>query len=184
MKIQLYIFSDYNKSITSEVIIKTIISKLLEKSFDEIDIKKTFNGKPYLNNYSDFYFNISHSKDLFAIALSDNPIGVDIEKKCKPNSSKNLHLIELICKRFFSKAEQAYIFESSINPLNKFYEIWTKKEAYTKFKDQSLINSFNNFCVLENELKQTLNTMENNEFIITIASNYFRNNIKYNYILN
>lgn len=37
-------------------------------------------GKPHINGYPNFYYNISHTSNAIAVAIANNPIGVDIEK--------------------------------------------------------------------------------------------------------
>ena len=82
-------------------------------------------GKPYIPELPMFYFNISHSNHFLAIALSNHQVGVDIER-IKPVNLR-------IAKRFFSKEEQTYVFSCPKNQIKRFYEIWTKKEAYVKY---------------------------------------------------
>jgi 4'-phosphopantetheinyl transferase len=56
------------------------IKILLQKEFPEqhISLKYDEHGKPYLENCSEF-ISISHSRNLLALALSSNNVGIDIE---------------------------------------------------------------------------------------------------------
>ena len=59
------------------------------------------NGKPYLFNSPDFYFNITHTRTAIAVATSGNEIGVDIEK---------IRVADIkIADRFFTSQEINYI---------------------------------------------------------------------------
>ena len=90
-------------------------------------------GKPFLKDGP--FFNISHSHNKIVIALSfHEPLGVDIEyihpsNKGKPN-------IQKLMKRYFTKSEQ----ESVGDSFKKFYELWTKKEAFVKLLGRSVLS--------------------------------------------
>lgn len=79
-------------------------------------------GKPYLKNYSSIQFNLAHSEDYVICAVSDTPVGVDIE--C-------IHDIDLdVAKNYFDSDEYEYILNS--NNINAFFELWVLKESYMK----------------------------------------------------
>ncbi len=98
---------------------------LLYKAFHEYgislkDIRYKENGKPYIGNRKDFFFNLSHSGDKIFLCLSDEEIGCDIQRNVKVNDS----LIKRIC------SEE----EISKNPdiSDEFNLVWTIKESYSK----------------------------------------------------
>lgn len=82
------------------------------------------NGKPYLENFPDVHFNISHSGEYVVCAVSDVPIGVDIQKIYKRYTPE-------LSARVCSDAEIAKI-EHSRQPAAEFTGLWTKKEAVVK----------------------------------------------------
>lgn len=90
----------------------------------DFNIKVTEFGKPYLTDYANLHFNLSHSGDKIVFILCQKPIGIDIEivKDINLNGKE----------RFFCENEWNYI-HSSENALSAFYEIWTLKEAYMKY---------------------------------------------------
>lgn len=91
---------------------------LNNKLAQPFEILKTENGKPYINGYP-LHFSISHSGDRGIIAISDKPIGVDIEIfKDKLRKS--------VIERF-SAREQAEIADE-----RDFLKHWTAREAYVK----------------------------------------------------
>ena len=112
------------------------------------------NGKPFFEDYPDFYFNISHSENLIAVAVADSPVGVDIEKKRDANLK--------IAERFFSEREKDFAKDS-----DSFFYVWTRKEALLKKTGEGL-KDISKAQVLENiEIK----TFEENEFILSVCSN-------------
>ena len=86
-------------------------------------------GKPYLRDYPDVHFNISHSGIYVACAVADRPIGIDVQmiSEYRPN----------VADRVCSKAELAKI-EASDNPDAEFTKLWTRKEAYAKWTGEGI----------------------------------------------
>lgn len=161
---EIYLIELSNKHEDSSKIGKTAVrliacEKLGVKS-SELEFSLGENGKPYLKSLPDFHFNISHSSKKVAIAISDSPIGIDIEKLRKPNFK--------IATRFFAENEIDYIGE---NP-HRFFEIWTKKEAYLKFKGTGIKFPINSFDVTENDFCPPLFCFEKNGYIISVCSDF------------
>ena len=86
-------------------------------------------GAPYLA--AGPYFSISHCKQGIAVAVSDSPIGVDIEA-IRP-------LNESFVRKTMNSQEQTRIF-SSAHPEVEFIRLWTKKEAYVKMQGTGIIS--------------------------------------------
>ncbi len=91
---------------------------------DPVILKNEY-GKPYFRDLA-VKFSVSHSGDRIILAASDKEIGADIQKK-------NAHSVR-IAKRFFTEKECEYVGEDS----DRFFEIWTKKEAYAKWHGAGL----------------------------------------------
>ncbi len=88
-------------------------------------------GKPAISaeqNSSSLYFNLSHSSQKAVLAISRHEdIGVDIELSTKPRR------IAEIAQRYFSAAETAAILSLPVGQQqDRFYDLWTLKEAYIK----------------------------------------------------
>ena len=85
-------------------------------------------GAPYLENGP--YFSISHCKQGIAVAVSETPIGIDIET-IRP-------LNEGLVRKTMNDVEQTHIL-SSLNPEIEFIRLWTRKEAYVKMQGTGII---------------------------------------------
>lgn len=96
---------------------KEFLKEILKENNINSNIIYNENNKPYLEN-SNYYFNISHSKDYIVCVLSNNEIGIDIEK---------ITYKENIVNRFFNEKEKIKSTNSK-----EFTIIWTKKESYLK----------------------------------------------------
>ena len=90
------------------------------------------NGKPLVDKEG-IFFNTSHSKGRVVCAISDKPVGVDIEKLTEKSSEE----IENFAKRYFVENEIALLEKEEYSAL-AFYKIWTKKEAYSKMLGSAL----------------------------------------------
>lgn len=80
-------------------------------------------GKPYLSDYPEAHFNISHSGQYTACVVCNRPVGVDVQMIAEYSPK--------VANRVCSKAELAKIVASN-NPAAEFTKLWTRKEAYTK----------------------------------------------------
>ena len=107
--------------------------KLLEESgYTNVTLENAPNGKPYLTG-CDLCVSISHSGNGVVCAISDREIGIDIEY-IKPVKDG---LIEYVC----TKQELEHIYSdfkdiekdiTDVSVMQKFYAVWTAKEAYFK----------------------------------------------------
>ena len=110
-------------------------------------------GKPYVAG--GLAFSISHCKDGIAVAVDDRPLGIDIEsiRDIKP---------ELV-ERTMNEAEQAYIGNSAA----RFTELWTKKEAFLKYKGTGIIDDLRE--VLHDTGKAMFETTIKETYIYTVC---------------
>ena len=97
---------------------------------NDVTIARTKDRKPYFE-HSNLQFSLSHSEGLAVVALSDIPVGVDIELLDIERDTSRL------IDRFFNEEEKALLKESS-DPSLSFYTIWTKKEALLKISGKGL----------------------------------------------
>lgn len=92
-------------------------------------ILRTGAGKPYFAELP-IRFSLSHSGEKVILAVSDREIGADIEQICPRSLS--------LASRFFTAREQAYVRPTEPDALRRFYEVWTKKEAYGKWQGSGM----------------------------------------------
>lgn len=92
-------------------------------------------GKPQIE---EFYFNLSHSGNMVLCAVSEKPVGCDIEKIETPTLR--------IAKRFFTEKENEYLENIEENKMaEEFFRLWTMKEAYVKMTGEGLTCSLKEF---------------------------------------
>ncbi len=97
-------------------------------------LKRKYIRDYHLNNYGKplseaFFFNVSHSKGLIALAISNNrEIGLDLEQIREPKHG----LISYAC----SEDEQKYVKDGKT-----FFEVWTAKESLVKASGRGIDRS-------------------------------------------
>ena len=116
------------KQNADNMLVGEILAKVAIKKTFGIDIAKqklvyTEHGKPYLIDYPDIHFNISHSAECVVCAVSNNPVGVDVQKIGEYNFD--------IAKRVCNEKELVQI-ENSLDKASEFTKLWTQKEAVLK----------------------------------------------------
>lgn len=89
------------------------------------DFEYNKNEKPFLTGRDDLYFNLSHSGTMAVCAVSDRPVGVDIEKR--------QHFEESFIRHVYLPEEADYITSNFNDPDKVFSELWTIKESIMKF---------------------------------------------------
>ena len=138
LKMERYVFlSDKARCILGELLLRYN----LWKHYDIFtDVHFTYNdyGKPFLLEYKNIFFNISHSDKWVLCGVSDKPIGIDIEKES--------YVFDDIAKRFFTNEEYFYIKSNPHKDKKEvFYKLWTLKESFVKCIGLGLYRSMKTF---------------------------------------
>ena len=79
-------------------------------------------GKPYIFEYPDLHYNLSHSGAYVALAFSDVAVGIDLEKPRR----NQMRLVE----RFFAEEESRLLLQNWSD--EAFTRMWTRKESFIK----------------------------------------------------
>ena len=91
----------------------------------EIRIGIEKGGKPFLADYPEIFFNISHSGELAVCAIAAMPVGVDVQNRKGIRS-------ERIVERFFNE-EDRNAYRTAKDRESTFCRLWTEIEAYGKW---------------------------------------------------
>jgi len=162
-KIKRYHFDiDKKLKLYADIMIRIIACRTLYIKNSEIIFEKEEYGKPHIKGVDDFYYNISHTRNAIVIAVSEFPVGVDIEK-VKESDLK-------IANRFFTENEREYLKKNALDINRLFYEIWTKKEAYIKYTGKGLVMPLKSFDVLDAYISSHIYTIEKDDYIISVCS--------------
>jgi len=138
-----YSDKDRRTYITCHALLRLILSASLDADPLSLSFVKGTNGKPRLPDDPAF-FNIAHTREAFVIAFTrDFPVGIDLEKI---RDGLNIHSVS---KAYFSKSENEYMQESKAEATDRFFLLWTRKEALLKAIGTGIINSLNDISVSE-----------------------------------
>lgn len=125
---------DRKRTVAGEMLARKAIAEWCGVTTESITFGKQEHGKPYVEGLA-VEFNISHSGNIVVCAVDDKPVGIDIEKIRPINLSVTKHICtdDEICYLFgHAPTEQNFRYITDIEILARFFELWTKKEAYGK----------------------------------------------------
>ncbi|MFY7698056.1 MAG: 4'-phosphopantetheinyl transferase family protein [Legionella sp.] len=123
-----YHFAKHKRRFTiARTMLRLIIARYLSVNPKKIIFTYNTYGKPFIHQYPELQFNLTHSKDCALLAIgSTHPIGIDIEYfSARPYLN--------IGKEIFSYKENIELqnLSQSMRPLG-FFHLWAQKEALIK----------------------------------------------------
>lgn len=145
----------------SELLMRCEASEQLGVDFNEFIFDKGEFGKPYIVGADGYDFSVSHSGQAIAFAGGFSAVGADIELIKRRRNR--------VSQRFFSENEVRFI-EQSANSDEAFFEIWTKKEAYSKMLGKGLSLGFRSFDVTDENLECSFFTKRIDGYVFSICS--------------
>ena len=164
---------DKKRTISGEIFARKMISSFCNVFPEDVFFELGLHGKPYVKNL-DVEFNISHSDEMVVCAISDNSVGIDIER-VKPIG---VNILRRVC----TDVDLEYIFGDTVTINNipdnfndkqlcRFYEVWTAKEAYFKYIGTGIKNLKS---ISMNELFEKRQIVNISDYIITIITNVLK----------
>ncbi|MEC4747505.1 4'-phosphopantetheinyl transferase superfamily protein [Methylomicrobium sp. Wu6] len=124
--------------------LRIMLGDAVDAAPERLQFGKNEHGKPYLADYPDVAFNLSHTSDRIAVVLSRRcRVGIDIES-CKPRTN----LAALAAKCFGAEEKSYWLALPETEQLPSFYRFWTRKEAFVKAVGQGINLGLQN-CVID-----------------------------------
>ena len=140
-----YFDEDRETYIACHALLRLILSKKLTINPLDISFINERNTKPGLIG-NPIYFNITHTREALALAISrDHYVGIDLE-----NSNRSIDFASVI-ESFFSKKESEFILESKDDSSDRFFLIWTRKEALLKALGTGIITDLTHIEVSDHK---------------------------------
>ncbi|MGN6393952.1 MAG: 4'-phosphopantetheinyl transferase family protein [Mucilaginibacter sp.] len=124
--------NDRNRFLISRWALRTILARYLGLEPSAMIFEAGKNKKPHIKNPGglSLHYNLSHSAENILLAVSDEAIGADVEF-----INRDFGYSEVLADNF-SLEEVSYINEA--DHINRFFVLWTRKEAITKATAQGL----------------------------------------------
>lgn len=119
-----------HKSKIAHALARVLGAKTLKIKLSDIEYKTKKSGAPYLFDKAHgkiIYTSITHTKNLIIAAISNKPVGIDVEYICERKNYK------AISKRFFDK---------DIENTLDFLKLWTSFEAKAKKSEKGIAGGF------------------------------------------
>ncbi|MDR1815547.1 MAG: 4'-phosphopantetheinyl transferase superfamily protein [Clostridiales Family XIII bacterium] len=146
---------------------ESLADYLGQPSFDagrEFAFRRGPHGKPYFADeaLAGVYFSISDTTGCRAVCFSDREVGVDCEN-VPARARMGEEGIEKIARRWFSEEEQAFVAgdahggapavpdSEGMSAAERFFWVWTRKEAYVKWTGDGIFSGMRAFSTLGDE---------------------------------
>lgn len=156
------IFFADKSAFTTEAALKKIFSAYFWK--DHVEILRTKNGKPYVQNAP--FFSVTHTQNRLYIAFSNAEVGLDAENLTRTPR------YESIVKKFHPM-EQAEIANT-----NDFLRHWVAKESAVKYLGGTIAHDLHKLCfakgVLTYESKvfpAKITFLQHEDFLLAVCGN-------------
>ena len=116
-------------------------------------------GKPSIVGHPEIYFNLSHCKEAVVCAISNHPIGVDVESIREFKDS---------LVNYTMNDDEVREIEASENPASAFIRLWTMKEATMKLVGTGISNDMKTVI---DTTKYKYTTIDRQRYIYTVCEN-------------
>ncbi|GAB2536891.1 4'-phosphopantetheinyl transferase superfamily protein [Spirosoma aerophilum] len=126
---------DRQRYVYGRAILRILSGAYIGQRPDQIRIETGLNKKPIVVNDGGWGCNLSHSGNWIVLAIAQGDVGIDIEH-LKPD----FPFYDLFSTSF-SQSEQQFI-EAGTKPGNRFYQLWTRKEALIKASGKGIDEDF------------------------------------------
>ena len=116
-------------------------------------------GKPSIVGHPEIFFNLSHCKEAVACAISNQPIGIDVESIREFKDS---------LVNYTMNEDEVREIENSENPASAFIRLWTMKEATMKLIGTGISNDMKSVI---DATKYKYTTIDRQRYIYTVCEN-------------
>jgi 4'-phosphopantetheinyl transferase len=147
---------DRNRALLGDLLARTVIIQKLKISNTQIIFGYNAYGKPFLQDYPSFHFNLSHSGKWIVCAADNESLGIDVEEI----KASNLDVAE----RCFTAEEYRQLTAIQDQKLRTsfFFDLWTLKESYIKAEGKGFSIPPDSFEII---------SMNNAEYRVTSVKN-------------
>ena len=145
----------------AQILLREVLFTEAGLSEDDLAFSYGEHGKPQLSMPS-VQFNYSHTDAGVALGFSEEPVGVDVEKIRAVKQD--------VEKKIFTQDELLYLEESPLLRTERFFELWTKKEAYLKMLGVGLSRPMQSFSVLDEPICSQITTLRRDHCYLSVAS--------------
>lgn len=158
---------DRRESALSFHVLQQILAK--EHGINHFDFNTNEHGKPSLKDSEDIHFNISHCRHAVACVVSNQPVGVDIERLGRYK--------ERIARYTLSDDELSALHTTQHDGMSndesidlQFTIFWTKKEALLKLIGTGITDNIKQILhIYEGRVKFSTTINQEKQYVCTVA---------------
>lgn len=125
---------DQVRILAAGLLLQYAVEQELDRKMPEASlcIRQKEGGKPYLVDYPQIHFNLSHSGEMVACAIGTIEVGVDIQQL--------VPVKEKVAARFFTEKENENLKQCATTKEyeKQFFQYWCRKESYLKLTGEGL----------------------------------------------
>ncbi|MCR4557704.1 MAG: 4'-phosphopantetheinyl transferase superfamily protein [Saccharofermentans sp.] len=134
----------------------------------EFHIERTEFGKPYIKEYPEMHFSLSHSGNMIVYVQASKSVGIDVEE------IKNIEIPDYT--HCLNENEKRHI-KNSQDPIKDFYRIWTVREAFAKkeglglpmYESETVMTDIDNGTILFRNEQSSIKTFEIANHILSVS---------------
>ena len=132
------------RSLLGGLLLQGAVKEALHSEKEAISLPLRYGpqGKPYLEEYPEIFFNLSHSGTVAICVLCDEEVGVDVQEYRKVRAN--------VAERFFTgeEKEQLRALKADTEEYEKlFFRMWSVKESYIKFTGLGMKQGLDTFGI-------------------------------------
>lgn len=144
----------------SKAVTAVILQKMIKEEFgiSQPVICRSPQGKPYLKEYPQLFFNVSHCREACAVAFADRPVGIDVQE---------IRSFSQVTAEWVCSESELTALAGSDNPDRFFIRMWTMKESYVKMTGIGI--SVDLKLVDTTKLEAEILTSEKNNYYLAVS---------------
>ncbi|MDO4811062.1 MAG: 4'-phosphopantetheinyl transferase superfamily protein [Eubacteriales bacterium] len=131
---------DRKRTVAGELLVRRALGGKMGVEPKDVPLMRDADGKPYVED-APVYFSVSHSGLYVVCAVDERPIGVDVEVVRGAE--------EKFMRRVCTEREMAYVRLYDDGGYERFWEVWTAKEALFKLTGKGPLLGLSCFALPE-----------------------------------
>ena len=154
--------SDRKILLYSDILLRWLLCRHLSLQNRELVFRRNTYGKPYLKSDPSLFFSVSHTRNAIAVVLSDGEAGVDIERIGRPDRDA--------ARTAFTDREYDFVYTCEEDAGERFFEIWTRKEAYLKWLGRGWAETLADPGIFRPDIACMISTFRKGDYRISVCS--------------
>lgn len=147
-----------------------LLQQALKTEFGITDFRFVYSGqgKPHLEAHPDIHFNLSHCRKAVACAISNYPVGIDVETLGRYKESLAEYTMNTDEMRKILAADDT-LHEGICERDIVFTTFWTRKEAFAKLIGEGISTNVRDILCKSKDIDFTTRVEKEKGYVVTVA---------------